>query len=196
MSNRNGGLYGLTTLFPIISTESGARLRARLRAFNADPRGSPLAAVPIIHMSRFVVIDRLPYQEFPAHDDHIKGSYLLFCCDFDGADVSQLIHALLEHAPDFLANVWSHCAGFPTRQSADRIAAYFERRQLETNLYFVDRPDDTVEDVLRALRIKRAFAQFVIRLQRQNLSPDKLQREFLGMWRKMTRMRMPAPGTL
>jgi len=107
-----------------------------------------------------------------------------------------LIHALLEHAPDFLANVWSHCAGFPTRQSADRIAAYFERRQLETNLYFVDRPDDTVEDVLRALRIKRAFAQFVIRLQRQNLSPDKLQREFLGMWRKMTRMRMPAPGTL
>ena len=196
MGNQNGGIYGLTALFPMVSPESCALLRSKLRAFDLDSRGSPLAAVPIIHMSRFVIIDRLPYQEYPAHDEHIEGSYLLFCCDFDGASVDQLIRAFLARAPAILTEVWGHCAGFPTHPTADRVAAYFEQRQLQTNLFFLDRPDDTVEDILRALIIKQAFARFVIAVQRSNPTPEILQRKFLRMWRWLQTRRAPEPGTM
>ena len=76
MANQNGKKYGLTALFPIKAGEHAARLRTELRSWDAHPRGSPLSEVPVIHMARFVIIDRLAYQGVPAERDDLRSAYL------------------------------------------------------------------------------------------------------------------------
>jgi len=199
MANQNGRKYGLTALFPIKAGEHCAELRTYLRSLDDTriyPRGSPLCDVPIVHMARFVIIDRLAYQGFPARSDYLRRSYLLFMCDFDGEALEPLVWALIQNIGGVVETIWEHCEQFPGIGSRDGVIAYFEQCQLETNLFLADRPQDTVSDILTALMFKREFGRFVVMIQRKQPRPDLLRRGFRRMWRSLETGPMPDPGSL
>ena len=198
MANQNGAKYGFTGLFPIKTDGHLAKLRTLLRSLDDKqcyPRGSPLSEVPIVHMARFVIIDGLPYQGAPAKLDTLKSHYLLFACDFDGYSVDTLIHAMVSKMPQFTA-IWDHCVGFPGTESLDRLTAYFEQCQLETNLLLADQPEASVDDILKGLMYRRRLGEFIGQVQNQPASPAALQQDFMLMWRSLQNDKPPLPGDL
>jgi len=189
----------LTTLFPIKAGTHCAELRTYLRSLDNPvvyPNGSPLCEVPMVHMARFVIIDRLAYQGFPARCDYLNWQYLLFMCDFDGEELEPLVEAIIERISAVATSIWEHCAGFPGTASRDVLTAYFEKCQLETTLFLADRPEETVSDILKALMVKRAFSQFVAQVEQTQPPADVLQRDFWAMWRTLEGSATPQPGSL
>ena len=187
MANQNGAKFGFTGLFPIKTDAHAAELRTLLRSLDNTqryPRGSPLSAVPIVHMARFAIIDRLAYQRFPAKIDNLKSQYLLFLCDFDGRSIDALIQAMVRNIPTELAAIWQNCVLFPGIGSSDQLAAYFERCQLTTNLFLADQPEASVDDILLALTYRRRLGEFIRDVQRRPRGPTVLQRGFKRMWRR------------
>jgi hypothetical protein len=198
MSNINGKKYGFTGLFPIKEQADCGALRDYLRALDQNPCGSPLSAAPIIHMARFVIIDRLPFQGIPAAFDRLRSCYLLFACEFDGPDVATLVHALVTAVPDEIAKIWKHCIGFPGLASVeptdpDNLVQYFSRCQVTTNLFLADQPERSVPEILKGLVAKRRFAEFLE--QHQGAKPAILQQRFQEMWREVAAAD-PKPGSL
>jgi hypothetical protein len=198
MANQNGTKYGFTGLFPIKTGEHSADLRTFLRSLDDKrryPRGSPFSDVPIVHMARFAIIDGLAYQGFPAKLDTLKSQYLLFVCDFDGPSIDALIQALVRYIPTQVTAVWEHCVLFPGTQSRDRLAAYFEQCQLNTNLFLADQPEASVDDILRGLMCRRRLGEFIRQVQRKPRNATVLQRGFKRMWRRLQNDR-PLAGDL
>jgi hypothetical protein len=197
MANQNGAKYGFTGLFPIARGQS-ANLRVLLRSLDdkeSYPRGSPLSDVSIVHMARFVIIDRLTYQGTPAKVDTLKSHYLLFVCDFDGRSIDALIHAMVQNIPHQVTAIWGHCVRFPGIGSCDRLAAYFEQCQLETNLLLADQPEASVDEILMGLMCRRRLGDFIKQIQRKPPNPVLLKRGFMQMWRSLQKD-MPRPGEL
>ncbi|MDE5455805.1 hypothetical protein GWE18_23795 [Bradyrhizobium sp. CSA112] len=197
MANQNGEKYGFTGLFPIKVGQT-AELRTFLRTLDHSikyPRGSPLSEVSIVHMARFVVIDRLAYQGTPAKVDTLKSAYLLFACDFDGFSIDALIRAMVKYIPFELEIIWQHCRGFPGIESCDDLAAYFEQCQITTNLLLADQPDASLNDILKGLLYRRRLAQFIRHVQDTQPSPAELQADFERMWQSLQEVR-PRAGEL
>ncbi len=186
MANQNGSKYGFTGLFPIKIGGHSANLRTLLRSLDDThryPRASPLSEVSIVHMARFVIVDRLAYQGLPAKVDTLKSDYLLFVCDFDGYSVDTLIHAMVRNMAGQVTGIWGHCVGFPGIQSCDRLAVYFEQCQLKTNLLLADQPEASLDDILMGLMCRRRFGEFIRQVQRKPRAPAVLKRGFRLMWR-------------
>lgn len=197
MANQNGGKYGFTGLFPIKDGET-AVLRAFLRTLDDEveyPRGSPLSEVSMMHMARFVVIDRLAYQGTPAKVDTLKSNYLLFACDFDGFSIDVLIREMVERIPRQLKAIWQHCLGFPDIESCDQLAAYFEQCQVTTNFFLADQPEASVNDILIGLMYRRRLGEFIRHVQVKRPSPAALKNDFELMWRSLQEDR-PRAGEL
>jgi hypothetical protein len=197
MANQNGAKYGFTGLFPITRARS-VDLRALLRSLDDKqryPRGSPLSDVSIVHMARFVIIDRLAYQGEPAKADALKSHYLLFVCDFDGRSIDALIHAMVQNIPHEVTAIWGHCLGFPGIRSCDRLTAYFEQCQLTTNLLLADQPEASVDEILMGLMCRRRLGDFIKQVQRKPRNPAILKRGFKRMWRSLQNG-PPRPGEL
>src|SRR5690349_18965413 len=111
MANRNGAKFGLTGLFPIRRGET-QQLRSYLRSLDDTrtyPNGSHFSAVPLVHMTRLFIVDRLAYQGTPAKSDALRSDYLVWSCDFDGDSVSGLADAMIRYIPQELATIWSRC---------------------------------------------------------------------------------------
>ena len=195
MANQNGEKYGFTGLFPIKDGQTAA-LRAFLRTLDEKyQRGSPLADVSIVHMARFVVIDRLAYQGTPAKVDTLKSNYLLFVCDFDGFSIDVLIREMVEHIPDQLETIWQNCRGFPGIKSRDGLSRYFERCQVTTNLLLADQPDATVNDILLGLMYRRGLGEFIRHVQETQPTPAELKEDFAKLWQRLQQVR-PHAGDL
>jgi hypothetical protein len=197
MANQNGEKFGFTGLFPILPGQA-AELRVFLRSLDDTtnyPNGSPFSGVPIVHMTRLFIIDRLAYQGTPAKADTLKSAYLVFMCDFDGNSVDGLVRELIRGMPDETTDIWKHCVSFPGIHERDLLAEYFERCQIPTTLFFADQPVATVDEILKGLLCRRALGEFVKHAQHRRREPDVLQRGFLRMWRRLQRER-PVPGSL
>jgi hypothetical protein len=197
VANQNGEKYGFTGLFPIASNRSDD-LRAFLRTLDDThryPRGSPFSHVPIIHMARLFIVDRLAYQGTPAKFDKLKSDYLVFMCEFDGESVDPLVQALVSNIPDEAVTIWGHCLGFPGIHRRDQLSEYFEQCQLETTLFLADQPEASVNEILMALLCRRRLSEFVKQIQSIPRPPDVLQRDFRQMWESLQNER-PLPGDL
>lgn len=197
MANENGNKYGFTGLFPIMTNRSDD-LRSFLRTLDDPrtyPRGSPFSNVPIIHMARLFIVDRLAYQGTPAKFDQLKSDYLVFMCEFDGGSVDPLVAALASNIPNEVATIWEHCLSFPGIQRRDQLCEYFERCQLKTTLLLADQPEASVNEILMALLCRRRLGEFVRLVQRKPRAPAVVQRGFRQMWRSLQNQR-PLPGDL
>jgi hypothetical protein len=200
MASVMGKKFGLTCMFPIIREDRThtLELRSYLRKMDGDPYGSPLSNVPLIHMARFAIIDDLPYQGEPYNRDDLLSDYMLFVCEFDGMIVDTLVAAMRENIPVVVEEIWNHCVAYPGRESNDALTAYFERCQLETNLFLADRPDDGVAHILRALVCKRKFTEFLKHYQTRYpvLSVAAQKAELQEMWKKFEEEPTPHAGSL
>jgi hypothetical protein len=160
MANKNGNLYGFTGLFPV-KRDAVEGLRTYLRGMDSDPNGSPLYRVRRIHLARFVIVDHLPVEDYPAAYDTLRSAYLLVMIDFDGASVAALVDDILANAHDVAEAVWGHCRGCPSIGDAGLLESYFEKCQLATNLFLTDQPKASVSAILSALEVQRRFIDFI-----------------------------------
>jgi hypothetical protein len=71
-------------------------------------------------------------------------------------------------------------------------AGYIKRCQVETTFYFADVNDRSVEQMLRALRMKVEFAVFVE--ENQGKAPAEIQQEFARFWDRVSKMPTPQAG--
>jgi hypothetical protein len=197
VANQNGEKYGFTGLFPIASNRSDD-LRAFLRTLDdirTYPRGSPFSNVPIIHMARLFIVDRLAYQGTPAKFDELKSDYLVFMCEFDGGSVDPLVQALVGNIPAEVAGIWGSCLSFPGIQRRDQLSEYFERCQLTTSLFLADQPEASVSEILVALLCRRRLGEFIKQMQSNPRPPADLQQDFRQMWQSL-QDEHPRPGDL
>lgn len=197
MQNSSGQAYGLTVLSPIRSGSGEGRshvdyVRAVLAGFG-NGADSPLAAVESTHMARLAVLDDVFYQSYPAAPDHLASKYLFFSTNFDG-DLDGYLELLRSRIPDEIDHLWRHCVGFPGTGDPVAFRDYFKRCQIDNAIFFADYPDATVQDVLRALDLQRAFVGFVA--DHQQAAPAELKRAFEQFLEAAGSRPLPKPGSM
>jgi hypothetical protein len=200
--NRYDNHYAYTALFPVAGKEGGGPLRVHLNGLDAHRFGSPFSRSKIIHLLRFIVIDRLPYEAYPNRTEGLGSPYLVMMCDFDGKDVMELADSLATDAADAVCDVFGRCVAFPITQPSelatmagkDKLADYLRKGQVETVLYLSDQPGATVKDILRAVPVQAAFADFVANYP--NVDPSLLKEKFFELWDQLEAADTPPPGSL
>ena len=161
LGNQNGPSYCFMTLCPIqadVLDGAGAPVAELRSLLNNIPQGpkSPFASVPTIHLARFVVIDNLPFEGFPQHEDLLGVPYLLCSMDISGQP-REAVNGLLTQVPDFVASAWGRCIGFPGVSDREAFWKFLEGCQIETSFFFGGYPEATLDQVLRALDMQRRF---------------------------------------
>ena len=201
LPNQCGKHYGYTALFPIAGARGGGPLRVHLNGLDAHKHGSPFSGSSIIHLLRFMVIDRLPFEGYPAKQEHLGSPYLVVMCDFDGTEVKDLARSLADQAPEAVYDVFSHCVAFPfdapgklTGDAAvEKLAGYLSKGQVETMLYLSDQPNATVEDILKAIQAQILFAEFVESYP--TVPPNFLKQKFFELWSRLENAKPLPPGS-
>jgi hypothetical protein len=159
---------GLTILSPISPDDStkhkiGNHTKAIRRLLLDLPTGSasPLARVDTTHLARWVVVDDVADEGYPAAEDHLKSAYLLFTSNFDGT-LDAYLDAMVERIPEVVDGLWKHCAGYPGLQNRGAFKKYMRRCQVKTTFFFPAYPQATLAEVRRALALQRGFVDLFI----------------------------------
>ena len=163
--SRNGRSLYFTSLAPI-RDDAEAELADLLERLE----GSPFAAIPSVHMARWLIIDGFKYgwKGAPENRTQLASSYLL-CTAVVTADddfsaellPDSFLYALLEGTNGVATSVWSHCLGFPDKADIDASVAYLKRSQLDTLLFYGGYPSSTPADVRRAATGRDLLSSFV-----------------------------------
>lgn len=198
LGNVVGQSYCFTALCPIRRHAVGSpdSFQTRIREYLSQlPSGgdSPFARIGSMHLCRLLVIDDVPFEGFPAHEDHLQSSYLLFTASISGDPVSCLSE-LLAAAPDVVHNVWVNCVGYPGIESPSEFLAYLKKCQIDASFFFGGYPQATLPEVLRALQTQTHFTRFVI--GSQATPPEELQSRFRAFMEDLRQQPPPRPGTL
>lgn len=201
MPNRNGSVYGLTILSPIIDDDRvtpshDLQIRSYL-AHLSTSQDSPFALAPGTHLARLVVMDDVVYVGMPACEEHLKSKYLVFesniDCDPNG-DIDTYLDGLAEHVPQHLDAIWTHCVGYPGAADRQAFVNYMKACQLTTTFFFAAVNDKTVPETLKALQTQTAVADFIT--GHQGMDPATLQREFLQFVEDLKAMPLPPAGSM
>jgi hypothetical protein len=121
---------------------------------------NPFARNTATHFARFAVLDDVVYNgRVPSNTllarllnqsplaaqpiDRLSHPFLIFTADFDAADASSnalktYLETLWATMKPELIEIFQHCVGFETVQTADQFFAYILRCQLETTMPFND----------------------------------------------------------
>ena len=197
MPNKNGSVYGLTILSPIIEDEKATpshdlQIRAYLAKLSTR-EDSPFALAPGTHLARLVVMDDVIYVGMPSCEEHLKSKYLVFESNCDG-DLEAYLTGLATAIPDHLDAIWKHCVGYPGASNPRAFVAYMKACQLETTFYFAAVNDKSVPDTQRALVTQTAVADFIV--AHQGADPAALQRDFLRLAEQLRSQPLPRPGSM
>jgi hypothetical protein len=197
MPNRNGSVYGLTILSPIIDDDQATpshdlQIRSYLARLSTR-EDSPFALAPGTHLARLVVMDDVVYVGMPSCEEHLKSKYLIFESNIDG-DLDTYLVGLAEHMPQHLDAIWSHCVGYPGAADRQAFVEYMKTCQLTTTFFFAAVNDKTVTETLRALRTQTAVADFIA--THQGMDPAALQREFIQFETRLKSLPVPRPGSM
>lgn len=202
MPNRNGSVYGLTILSPIIVDEKATpshdlQIRKYLASLLAEEelsgKPSPFALAPGTHLARLVVMDDVIYVGMPACEEHLKSKYLVFESNIDGG-LEEYLRGLATHVPEHLDAIWSHCAGYPGAANPQRFVDYMKACQVETTFFFAAVNDKTVPQSLRALETQRAVSDFIA--GHQGMEAAQLQAEFTRFAARLNSAPTPRPGSV
>jgi hypothetical protein len=197
MPNKNGNVYGLTILSPIIDDENATPSHdLQIRKYLATlPTGeqSPFALAPGTHLARLVVMDDVIYVGMPACEEHLKSKYLVFESNCDG-ELDNYLAGLAASVPEQLDAIWSHCVGYPGAANRQAFIDYMKACQLETTFYFAAVNDKSVPETLRALQTQHAVADFIS--NHQGMEPAQLQAEFAQFMVELSSAPVPRPGSM
>jgi len=183
MPNRSGNVYGLTILSPILDEAKreishSVAIRNYLAQLPRDERG-PFARLSSTHLCRMVVLDDVVFVGYPAREEHLKSSYLVFETNFDG-ELETYLGRMAREIPELVEATWGHCVGYPGVSDVDGFVAYMKRCQVTTTFYFADVNDKTVQQTLRALQIQSGLATFIER--NQGKPAAEIQAAFADFW--------------
>ncbi len=197
MPDRFGQAYALTILSPIIGghTRGSVHATAIRTVLSQLPQGagSPLAAIPTLHVCRFVVLDDVRNQGIPAREDHLRSKYLVFTADFDG-DLPAFLVALAMKAGDLVDALWEHCVGFPGTRDLEAFRRYMGRCRITSTFAFGAYATTPLSGVLRALDTQRRLIDFL--RHHQGAPAADLQRAFSAFAEDLQGAAPPAPGTI
>jgi hypothetical protein len=197
MPNKNGKVYGLTILSPIIDDEKATpshdlQIRNYLAQLSTR-EDSPFALAPGTHLARLVVMDDVIYVGMPSCEEHLKSKYLVFESNCDG-DLDSYLAGLAANIPDRLDAIWSHCVGYPGATNRQAFVSYMKACQLDTTFYFAAVNDKSVPETLRALQTQTAVAEFIA--SHQGVDPATLQHEFIEFIAYLKSQPLPKPGSM
>jgi hypothetical protein len=193
--------FALTVLSPILSgpAEGGADHAAAIRNILGrrareernleNPR--PLAAISTLHFARWVVIDDVRSQSWPAREEHLRSKYLLFAADFDGP-LPSFLDALFYQAHRLVQSIWEHCVGFPGVGNRAAFGRYFEECRLKRTFPFAAYPERSLPEVLKALDVQRRMLTFI--QSTQGKASAELQRAFVKFMEEVERAPVPSGG--
>ena len=197
MPNKNGTVYGLTILSPIIDDEKATPSHdLQIRKYLATlPTGeeSPFALAPGTHLARLVVMDDVIYVGMPACEEHFKSKYLVFESNCDG-DLDTYLSGLATSIPAQLDAIWKHCVGYPGAANRQAFIDYMKACQLDTTFFFAAVNDKSVPETLRALQTQTAVADFIA--THQGMDPATLQGEFIQFVAHLKSRPLPRPGSM
>ena len=196
MPNKNGSVYGLTILSPIIDDDKATPSHdLQIRNYLADlstREDSPFALAPGTHLARLVVMDDVIYVGMPACEEHLRSKYLIFESNLDG-DLDTYLSGLAASIPGHLDAIWMHCVGYPGANNRQAFIDYMKACQLETTFFFAAVNNKTVTETLRALQTQTAVADFIA--THQGMDPATLQREFIQFGAHIKSQPLPRPGS-
>lgn len=194
MPDIRGNAYGLTCLCPIrpgaAYDDSGRShlelIRCKLDSWALNER-SPMARVPNTYLSRFFVLDRVIYQGVdllkiwpqprPAKEDRLKSAYLVFSSNFHGTDIDPYLYGMWEGARESIIDVFQHCVGFDSVNSAATFCQYIRRCRVETTFYFNGSTDESLAEQLKGLYLKQELSRFVF--EHEGQPDDVVQQAFI-----------------
>jgi hypothetical protein len=197
MPNKNGSVYGLTILSPIIEDPSATPshdLQIRDYLANLSTREeSPFAQAPGTHLARLVVMDDVVFVGAPSREEHLKSKYLIFESNCDG-DLDSYLSGLAASIPEHLDAIWNHCAGYPGAGNRKAFLSYMKACQVETTFFFAAVNNKSVTETLRALQTQTAVADFIA--SHQGRDAATLQREFIEFAAHLKSQPIPPPGSM
>jgi len=197
MPNKNGSVYGLTILSPIIEDEKATpshdlQIRNYLSKLSTR-EDSPFALAPGTHLARLVVMDDVIYVGMPACEEHLKSKYLIFESNLDG-DLDGYLNGLAASIPEHLDAIWQHCVGYPGAGSRRAFVDYMKACQIETTFFFAAVNDKSVTETLRALQTQTAVTDFIAR--HQGADASTLQRDFIAFLGYLKSLPLPKAGSM
>jgi len=195
MANQSGSVYGLTLLCPIIDDERAIpshdlQIRYHLSKLPLGP-DSPFAVAPGTHLARLVVLDDVIYVGMPTCEEHLHSKYLVFECNCDG-DRDSYLTGLVQHIPNQLDAIWSHCTGYPGSKDLPAFLDYMKKCQLDTTFFFAPVNDKSVNQTLSALQTQRAVAAFIA--THQGCTDTHLQQDFKVFMDRLQKAPPPPPA--
>lgn len=198
IGNVVGNSYCFMALCPIRRSAPGSpcSFESRIRDYLTQlPTGadSPFARVPSIHLSRLLIIDDIPYEGFPAHQDQLHSSYLMFSANIAG-DMTSCFMDLVAVVPDVIYNVWNNCVEFPGVESPKEFITYLKKCQFDTSFFFGGYPQASLVEVISALQTQKLFTRFLIATQ--GARPQELKERFSAFMEDLRKQPLPRPGTV
>jgi hypothetical protein len=148
MANKNGNAYGLTVMCPILhgvpkrcadgmeGQTHAAYLRHLLQDVVRVSEDSPMAKVPNTYLSRFYILNDVPYQGKPAILEHLKNNYLVFSVNFYG-ELEPYLDGMWRVIEREIRDLLEHCFGFEKVNDSASFIAYIKKCQIETTFFFV-----------------------------------------------------------
>ena len=121
MPNKNGSVYGLTILSPIIDDKKATpshdlQIRNYLANLHAG-RAAPSRKAPGTHLARLVVMDDVIYVGAPSCEEHLKSKYLIFESNCDG-DLDTYLARLAHRFPNISMRFGNTASATPVQPTA------------------------------------------------------------------------------
>src|SRR5580693_10033729 len=171
MANKSGNAYALTTLIPIrhgvpkqcpegmAGQTHAACVRYLLQDVFRVSEDSPMAKVPNTYLSRFYILNDVPYQGKPATLEHLKSEYLVFSVNFHG-ELAPYLQGMWMAVEAEIRTLLRYCFGFEeTVHDSAGFVAYIEKCQIETTFFFNGSTDEPLAVQLKSLYLKQEFSK-------------------------------------
>ncbi len=143
VESKTVGVVTELTLIVPVKSGAGPKVREALAFIGNNP--APLRTAQTTHFARYVLFD--------------NDTRLLMACTFDGTWEKYLRDAV-RVKPQYLDLVWSNCVDYPGCNPYEPFAAWVQKHQVETTLFYAAYPAATVKDVLQAVDWKAKTDKF------------------------------------
>jgi len=187
MANQSGNAYALTLLCPIRhgmpkefpegmeGQTCAACVRYLLQDVMRVSEDSPMARVPNTYLSRFYILEDVPYQGKPATLEHLKSNYLVFSANLHG-DLDTWLTGMWNAIQPEIRGLLQYCFGFEGVHDCASFITWIRKCQVETTFFFDGSTDEPLAVQLKNLYLKQEFSDFVF--ANQGNSPEVLQANF------------------
>jgi hypothetical protein len=134
-----------------------------------------MAQVPNTYLSRFYILNDVPYQGYPTTLEHLKSQYLVFSANFHG-ELEDYLTGMWKVVEKEIRALLQYCYGFEKVHDAASFIEYIRKCQVETTFFFVGSTDEPLAVQLKNLYLRQEFREFVY--ENQGRAPAEIQAAF------------------